>query len=134
MVGTLLSALQLPINMIWIFILFVICAIIYFILIQKELEASIGINIIVASISLCFSGIIASELGIYLGLVVGYQYIVITMIVVIFYYLILSWILFRALKIGKIIQKSKKERIKKEKLSNKSIWNGHSAFVKNKIE
>ncbi|MCX6667934.1 MAG: hypothetical protein NTV74_06860 [Euryarchaeota archaeon] len=130
-VGSILSALQLPKNLIWIFMLFVISSIVYFILIQKEIKGyKLSDYLLVVFVSLCFSGIVSYELGFSIGIMLSSQYIIITYFVTIVYYLLLAWIVYMALRMGKFIQFRKKESNRKETVANDSAWSEHPAFIK----
>jgi len=76
-VGSIVAAFKIPASLIWIFMLFVLCSILYYIVIQKEGENISFISIISAFISGSFVGIIiynfaVSLMGMY---PVEYRYI-----------------------------------------------------------
>jgi len=131
-VGALLVALQLPKILIWIFMLFVIFAIVYFISIQHHHKESIILNIIAFFTSLCFSGIVAYLLAFSVGMASENRYGIFPQIVALVYILTLTAILTNALKIGKFFRYDRKEPSIKKKSKNTSTWDGDPAFVSTK--
>ena len=127
-VGALLTAFQLPINLIWIFMLFVILAIVYFILIQHHHKESIVLNLIAFFTSLCFSGIVVYHLGFSIGVASKNLYEIIPQAFAVVYILILTAILTNALKVGKLFRFNRKEPSPKKKSKDTSSWDEHHAF------
>jgi len=119
-------------HVIWILMLFVIFAIVYFISIQHHHKESIILNIIAFFTSLCFSGIVAYLLGVSVGVASKNQYEIIPKVVAFVYILILTAILTNALKIGKFFRFDRKEPSIKKKSKNTSTWDGDPAFVSTK--
>ena len=130
-VGTLLSALSLPLNLIWIFVFFIICAILYFIFLKSKERDDILINWMALFSSLFFSGIISYELGFGLALVFGSKYLILAQIMAIVYYLFLSFVLFKALGMNNIFYRKREKKIKK-RIDKKKIkkWEDDPSFVK----
>ena len=96
-VGSFLAAFQLPTNMIWIFMIFILFALVYYILIQsgaKESDAVVRMSAIL--ISFPFIAIVTYNLGV--SLVKTFPEIsLITMLLVAIYYVVFGMLLTLAL-------------------------------------
>lgn len=127
-VGALLSALQPPISMVWIFILFVFSAIVYYIVIHQEHTNNLPTNVFAILCAFFFSAILAYNLGYSLGMVLGLQYLTVVQGIAWLYYFLITVILYKALAKGKWLQKPSPSK-KKEKLKTETGWKEHPAFV-----
>ena len=129
-VGTLLTALELPLDVIWIFMLFVICSLVYFVSIKSKEKDKSLINLMALLSSLLFSAIVGYELGFGFGVIVGVKYVIFAQILFILYFIALFVILYKALKIEDFTNSKEVKKIKKLKKKSLKEWEKDPSFVK----
>lgn len=127
-VGALLSALHLPEQLIWIFMLFVMFSIVYIIIIQQEEKHVKLIGFVSFLLSICFAGILVYHFGYSFGKAIegSSNYVQITQIITMIYYFLLSFIIYKALAVGKLISFKK---VDKKMTLSKTIWDGDEAYI-----
>jgi len=147
-VSALLTAIRLPEDIYLIFMMFVVCSIIYFIMIKSKIKDTKRINLFALLSAVTFSGIISSEIGLVLLKSIGKIHVInlpnnitITInniildifgiLIISGYYIVIAYILYKALKMKDSDVRKKESKFKKYIITQKlSEWENDDRFVK----
>jgi hypothetical protein len=140
LVGTLLAVFELPSTLVWIFMFFVIFSVMYitYSMVSSQLDRKDAriVDFFALISSLTFSGVVTFHFAVSFGISISSlpHSIDITLIIFFGYFAVLSYVLYRALAVGRTLElmddvrqsSSPKHPVKQDT----SSWEGHEAFVK----
>ena len=95
-VGAILSAFNLPIEMVWIFMLFILVSLLYYLYLQREDKNIRTFNMFAEFVALFFSGIFTYLFGVSV-MTVTINYYPYTISIPIIYYIALTWVFYKVL-------------------------------------